>query len=344
MIDVAVVGASGYVGAEIIRLLAQHPEMNVVAAFSRRERRDIGELHQHLAPACGGLAVRPYERIPDLLEGDRPLGVFLAVPHGESAPLAAQVATGRRPSRIVDCGADFRLEDAESFGRVYGVEHGAPGLFGSFHCGLPDLDDEAPAPHAAHPGCFTTSVCLGLAPLIRTGFLTDRIVASCVTGSSGSGATPSAATHHPARHGSVRGYGAFVHRHVHEMRRLLGRHGDVPDLVFLPHSGPFVRGIHATLSVRLAPGVSLAEIHDLHSVFYSRTPFVHVATTPPALADVRGSNDARIGIVADGRDAVIYVVIDNLVKGAAGGAVQWMNRLMGLEPSCGLTAPALAWS
>ncbi|MCB9832684.1 MAG: N-acetyl-gamma-glutamyl-phosphate reductase [Planctomycetes bacterium] len=347
-IDALLIGAGGYVGAEIARLLAGHSRLVLEAVHSRSPHPDLGELHPHLAIAYDGLEVAGLDTI-DLDRagsGSGPLAVFCALPHGASAALLADlIARSRREVYVADVGADFRFADPARFAAIYGQPHPAPELLARFHCGLPDLPGPTPERFAAQPGCFTTAVTLGLAPVVAARLDDGRLVASCVTGSSGSGASPSEGTHHPARATSMKGYGHLDHRHEAEMRMLLGRlAGEEPEVLFLPHSGPFVRGIHATLVVRLEEDLELHDVLDLYRDFYAHSPFVGVLDRLPALNEVRGGNEARIGMSLRERDLAVTVVIDNLVKGAAGGALQWMNRMLGLEPTDGLAAPALAWS
>ncbi len=347
-LDAALVGAGGYVGAEIARLLVGHSRLSLEAAFSRTPQADLGELHPHLAIAYDGMEVRGLDGIElDAVGSGRgPLALFCALPHGASASLLLDlVARTKRDLFIADVGADFRFAEVERFEAIYGMTHPAPALLDRFHCGLPDLPGEPHDRFATQPGCFTTAVTLGFAPLAAARLAEGRLVASCVTGSSGSGASPSEGTHHPGRASSMKGYGHLAHRHEAEMRMLLGRlAGEEPEVLFLPHSGPFVRGIHATLVARLAEDLELDEVLEIYRDFYRHSPFVSVLDRLPALNEVRGGNEARMGLTLRGRDLAVTVVIDNLVKGAAGGALQWMNHLMGFEPTDGLSQPALAWS
>jgi N-acetyl-gamma-glutamyl-phosphate reductase len=173
----------------------------------------------------------------------------------------------------------------------------------------------------------------------------DDVFASAVTGSSGSGRTPSATTHHPERHADLRAYSPLAHRHEPEMRSLLAaaNGGREPDVQFVPHSGPFVRGIHATVRMTLREAASAEALARIASDAYAGGTFVRAGTTPPRLTDVVGTNRARLGIATRGRTLVVTSVIDNLVKGAAGGGILWLNRLLGWPDDRGLTLPGVGW-
>jgi N-acetyl-gamma-glutamyl-phosphate reductase len=182
-------------------------------------------------------------------------------------------------------------------------------------------------------------------PLLAAGLCEGSIFVSAITGSSGSGRLPSETTHHPARRSNVRAYAILAHRHEFEMRRLLAPAlgGGQIDVEFVPHSGPFARGIHATVRMSLREPVSAAEAVDVLNAFYGDSSFVSASTEAPSLTEVVGTNRCRIGVATRGRTLVATSVIDNLVKGAAGGGVQWMNRLFGLDDAAGLRAPGLGW-
>lgn len=346
VVPALVAGASGYVGGELLRLLYGHPSLAPVAASRTFAGKRVADVHPHLAAVAGE------DRFIDLRDaGDwaaaatSTLALFSALPHGKSAAFLGDLMARTDDSvRVVDLAADFRLDSPEAFERVYGTPHGAPRLHDAFFCGLPDLESETPSRLIAHPGCFTTAVTLAARPLVAHGLVEGPLVASCVTGSTGSGREPKAATHHPTRHGNLRAYAPLAHRHIPEMQRLLGREASAPHVCFIPHSGPFARGIHATLVGRLAAPVDADALLQVFRDFYATSPFVRVSASPPALKDVVGTNDARIGLAVEGRDVVVLAVIDNLTKGAAGGALQWMNRLFGWEATTGLALAGTGWS
>ncbi|MFK7961159.1 MAG: N-acetyl-gamma-glutamyl-phosphate reductase [Phycisphaerales bacterium] len=395
-VDAAIVGATGYVGGELLRLLAAHPTLQVRHLLARRAGVAAEALFPHLTGCVGTMATEAMDSLDDQLAGDAPLAIFFALPHAASAAMIDHVMQqAARPLHIVDLSADFRLPSAAAFESIYGGEHPAPDRFKEFHCGLPDLDPTRPSGPVAHPGCFTTATCLGAAPLVARGFVEPRIVVNAITGSTGSGQSPSATTHHPERHGSVRQYAPLTHRHRPEMELLLGRlvpragnvmHGSgglsgssgsigssgsssrggsgdsngtgtganaagsivtdtaAPEVIFTPHSGPFARGILATVTARLRRPRDVDEILAAYREHYASSPFVDVVAGSVGLKSVVGTNRCRIGVATDGRDVVVASAIDNLVKGSAGGAVHWMNRSLGLPDATGLHAPALGWT
>lgn len=345
-IPTLVLGGSGYVSAELIRLLAGHPSFRldcVVSSSHAGER--IETVFPHFAGALGDLAFSGMEEAKQWIDSKRRVALFSALPHGEAASLSELLAASSAAEvSIVDMSADFRLSDPEAFSTVYGMPHGAPGLYSEFTCALPDLPGETPEGHVSHPGCFTTCVALGAAPFLKLGLLAEpKLAVSAVTGSTGAGRQPRTGTHHPERQSALWAYDPLRHRHTHEMRRLLAHDGVAPDIAFVPHSGPFSRGIHATIFADLSASQSPEELVGAYTDFYSGTPFVETSLRLPSVKEVVGSNRCHIGIAVEGTKAVVTCVIDNLVKGAAGGAVQWMNRLFALEPSQGLTTPMPGW-
>ena len=350
-IPVVILGAGGYVAGEVMRLLAGHPSMVLEGAVSRSQvGTPIGRTFPHLAGVYPDESFASLEAVQPLLESAAPVAVFSCLPHGEAARLLDQIMTTAETSggadrlRVVDLSADFRLPDGAAWEEVYGDPHGAPDRCGSFTSALPELRSETPTGAIAHPGCFTTAVTLACAPAVGQGLVDGPLRVSAITGSTGSGARPSATTHHPMRHGNLKAYKALAHRHAPEMAMLLGRLGDAPDVRFAPHSGPFARGIHATVHLDLREDMTAEQLATSYAEFYEDAPFITVSTTPPTLKEVVGTNRCHIGVAASGRSAVVFSVIDNLVKGAAGGAIQWMNRLCDLDETTGLNIAGLGWS
>lgn len=352
-IPVAVLGGTGYVAGELLRLLAGHPRFTVAAVASTSQ---AGEPVVRAFPHLAGTVLDPllFSRVDDLPHGlapGAPLGLLAATPHGETAALLnALLGRAERAGldvRAVDLSADFRFAEAARWEAIYGRTHGAPDRAASFACAVPEhWHGEAPR-FAAQPGCFTTAVTLAAYPLLALGLADPgaEIFVSAVTGSSGSGRSPSATTHHPERRSSLHAYAPLAHRHEAEMRRLLAPAcgGVEPEVAFVPHSGPFVRGIHATLRIALRETLGADELAARLADFYGDAPFVAVSTAPPRLTEVVGTNRCRIGVATRGRTAVLLSAIDNLVKGAAGGGVQWLNRLFGLPDDSGLRLPGLGW-
>jgi N-acetyl-gamma-glutamyl-phosphate reductase len=244
----------------------------------------------------------------------------------------------------VDLSADFRFAAAADYAEVYGHPHGAPARLASFRCALPEHADGGWDGHVGHPGCFTTAFLLAAVPLLSLGLVAPRLAVVAVTGSTGAGRTPTATTHHPARRSNLFAYQPLAHRHTPEMRALAAAAAGVaPEVHFVPQAGPFARGIYATVQAPLARAVRAPEIAAALRAFYASAPFVDVLDEPPRLQDVVGTNRCRLGVAADGDHLAVFAAIDNLVKGAAGGGVQWMNRLLGFPETAGLTQPGPGW-
>jgi N-acetyl-gamma-glutamyl-phosphate reductase len=323
-LKVSVVGAAGYVGGELLRLLLQHPEIGELTATSRSQAgARVGDVHPALAPLTDltftAAAPREAAAGADV--------VFLALEHGESSRIAGEVlAAGSR--LIVDLAADFRVSDLDLYARYYGP-HPAPELVPRFTY----------ARALAAPGCFATAAQLALFPLAGVGRkLAPALFA--VTGSSGSGIKPKATTHHPARAHNLFAYSAMGHRHEAEVlerwRGWTGRSDARARL--MTHSGPFVRGIYLTLHVDFGAQDPPPDLPTLVRQAYAGRPFVRVLDQPPELTHVVGTNYALLHAVqsGDGREGQVMVAIDNLVKGAGGQAVQAMNLALGLPEETGL--------
>jgi len=350
-IPVVVFGGSGYVAGELLRLLAGHPRFRVAGVVSSGHVGEkVATAFPHLCgSAVDGLAFEDMEAACAKLRPDTSVGVFAATPHGATAELldtflARADEAGAMP-RAVDLSADFRTQDASAFAAVYGKPHGAPARIPSFVCAVPEHHRARPEAHAAQPGCFTTAAVLPAFPLLAAGLCEARVFVSAITGSSGAGRSPGAGTHHPERRSNVRAYAPLAHRHEHEMRQLLARAlgGRAVDVEFVPHSGPFVRGIHATVRMTLREPVPAQDAVQVLNDYYGKDSFVSASTETPSLTEVVGTNRCRIGVATRDRTLVATSVIDNLVKGAAGGGVQWMNRLFGLDEAEGLHLPGLGW-
>jgi len=347
-IRVAVVGATGYVGSELVRLLSRHPRVAVVGLVGRgRSHEPIGGTHIHLDRT--GLHVDA--TVPD---AD---AVFLALPHGAAAALVPDLAAGG--ASIIDLGPDFRLRDPADYPRWYGFEHPRPDLLESSVYGLPQLHRaalaslrDAPTAIVGAPGCYPTAAILALAPLARAGLIADLVV-DAKSGVSGAGREPKQDLMFGEVNESVKAYGVGGHRHVAEIEQELGRlgapHGAGANpgahaVDFLPHLVPMTRGILAACHVRPTRTVSQPELDALYAEAYAGEPFVHVVSQPPATKHVLGSNACRVHVRADERTGRILAigVVDNLVKGAAGQAIQAFNVLHGLPETAGLEQLPLA--
>lgn len=328
---VAVVGAAGFVGGELLRILAHHPAVTALTATSRSRAGDpIAAAHPGLASLLSGA-------FEDLEPGRAARGrdvVFLALEHGESARVMGGVLAAE-PGLIVDLAADFRVRDPALRERFYGA-HPATELQPCFVYGLADVVGEGlrGARAIAVPGCFATAAALALEPLSRIELAAPPVLFA-ITGSSGGGVRPRAEAHHPYRAHNVFAYGVLGHRHEAEIvetwRGWTGRNGAGPRLAV--HAGPFVRGIYLTLHARIAPGVDATARY--RTTFAGRR-FVRVLDRPPELTHVLGTNDALVHAVQADGEVQAMVAIDNLVKGAAGQAVQAMNLALGLPEDAGL--------
>lgn len=347
---VIVLGGSGYVAGEMLRLVAGHPALELAAAVSTSAAGEpIAGTFGHLRAAYPSETFCSVEQAERML-AEAPHTVLLsAAPHGASAPLvrqflAAADAAGTELS-VADASADFRFADPAAFERVYGFSHPAPELIDRFVCAVPEHVRATPAAqHAAHPGCFATTMLLGIVPLLGEGLAEASVCVSAVTGSTGAGRTPRATTHHPERQSNLFAYQPLVHRHAPEVAALAEAATNVPlNLHFVPHSGPFARGIHATIFAPMKRTVSRADVHEALAAWYDDAPLVHVLDDLPRMKDVAGGCYAALGAAVDGDTIVVTSVLDNLLKGAAGGTIQWLNRLLGLPQTAGLGDAAPGW-
>ena len=338
-IRVAVVGATGYAGGEMVRILEGHPNVRIVGLQGRgREQEPVGVSHPHLA-ATGHVVD---ESLP---AAD---AVFLALPHKLAAERAAEIlATG---ARIIDQGPDFRLKDPADYPRWYGFEHPSPELLAKAVYGLPELHraelatlEDAEGAIVGAPGCYPTTTILAVAPLARAGLVAD-IVVDAKSGVSGAGRDPKPHLTFSEVNESVSAYGVFNHRHTAEIEQELGllapdgARGAFEAVDFLPHLIPMTRGILSAAHIKPTRPVTTAELQELYRDMYAGEPFVQVVDSPPATKHVYGSNLARVFVTADERTGRVLAigVLDNLVKGAAGQAVQAFNVVFGLPETAGL--------
>jgi N-acetyl-gamma-glutamyl-phosphate reductase len=333
VLRVAVVGSTGYGGGELVRLLHRHPGVRIDALGARgRNDEPISRSHPHLA----GTGYRISDELPEDLDA-----VFVSLPHGAAAETVAGLA---ERLVVIDLGPDFRLRDPSDYPRWYGFDHPRPDLLEHAVYGLPELHrDELVRVGrrgiVASPGCYATATLLALAPLARAGLIAD-VVVDAKSGVSGAGREARPQFLFSEVNESVRAYGVDGHRHVAEMEQELGRLAPEPlaPIDFLPHLIPMTRGILAACHVRPTRPMSQADLEDLYRTFFTGERFVELAAEPPATKHVLGSNLARIHVNADARTGRILVlsVIDNLVKGAAGQAVQAFNVVFGLPEATGL--------
>lgn len=331
MIRTAILGASGYVGGELLRCLAAHPELRATKLFGdSRAGQAVGAVHPHLAPAYEGLTV---ERYDEAVLGDLDL-VFAALPHGHSQRLAGAILDRGVP--FVDLGADFRLDDAETYQRWYGHAHEAPQLLDHFTYGIPELNREAirGSKAVAAAGCYATAAILALKPLVDAGLVDPgSLVVDAASGVSGAGRELKESSAFNTADGNFSAYGLLTHRHTAEMEMALNG----ATLLFTPHLVPMTRGILATCyGTAPAPCDPLQALHAA----YDAEPFVHVTKDAPATKWVSGSNGARVTARYDERTARVLALcaIDNLGKGAAGQMIQCANLMLGLEETAGLSS------
>jgi N-acetyl-gamma-glutamyl-phosphate reductase len=335
-----VVGATGYLGAELLRLLADHPDIDVSTAQAGSSAGSaIGEVYPSLARAYQGLTVQAVD--PDELDGLDV--VFVAVPSGASQEIVASLYG--RVRLVVDLGADFRLKDPSDYSAWYGFTHRRPDLLAQATYGLPELNrhELVSARLIAAPGCYVTAACLALAPFVEGGYVQPSgIVVDATSGTSGAGKEPRAELHHPLANERLVPYGVLTHRHTPEIQQVLAA-----EVIFTPHLAPITRGILATCYARPTPHADISsseEAIDLLRQGYPHEPFVNVSAAVPSTSDAYGSNVAHLTARYDKRTGwiVLLAAIDNLVKGGSGQAIQAANIALGLPESAGLPLAGLA--
>lgn len=343
MIKVGIVGGTGYTGVELLRILSKHPQVELVAITSRSEQ---GLAVADMYPNLRGHVDLKFT-VPDhdaLAQCDV---VFFATPHNVAMQTVPDLV--RRGVRIVDLSADFRIRDAELWSKWYGEPHTAPDLLAKAVYGLPEVNRERirEAQLVAAPGCYPTSVQLGFLPLLKQGWIDPhRLIANSASGASGAGRQAKIDNLFAEVNDSFKAYGVSGHRHLPEIEQGLGDIAGKPvQLTFVPHLLPIVRGIHSTLYAELTGDIPLEQLQRAFEERYADEPFVDVLPQGvlPQTRSVKGSNLCRIGVQRpQGRNTVVVLaVIDNLVKGASGQAVQCMNIMCGLPETQGLDIVAL---
>lgn len=344
VIRVGIIGATGYTGAELVRILSRHGRAEVVAATSRSYPgaplwHVYPHLKGHVSLVCEDL------NLPELVS--KCDVVFTALPHGHAMEVAREVV--RQGKRLIDLGADFRLKNPAVYEQWYGVTQTAADLLPGAVYGLSELyrDRIREAEIVANPGCYPTSSLLALAPLLRRGLVDPAgIVIDAKSGVSGAGRKLDLRSHFSEVNENVRAYGVATHRHTPEIEQELSTLAGVPVKVsFTPHLIPMTRGILATIYAPLIEEMTTAELLEIYTDFYRGEPFVRVLPegTLPQTKAVFGSNHCDIGLVADARTRRVIVIaaIDNLVKGASGQAVQNMNIMFGVDETEGLAGPGI---
>lgn len=337
----AIIGAPGYAGVELTRILLGHPAFEITLVTSNAE---AGRAVTDMYPALSGLTDLVYAK-PDLEQVAQVSDiVFLAVPHTAALEIAPRLLSAGLS--VIDASADYRLKDPEVYERWYEVAHSSGDLLERAIYGLPELDRSAlpGAQLVACPGCYPTATLLAAAPVFEAG-LTARSHAfvDAKSGISGAGKTPSAGTHYPTVNEAVMPYKVGTHRHTPEIEQGLSLAAGHPvSVTFAPHLVPMSRGLLATVYLDLAEPMTTDEAIELYKSRYNNEPFitVHNAGRMPSTAEVRGTNRAHIGVAVDRGVLVAACAIDNLVKGTAGQAVQCANLVHGHDETAGLLVPA----
>jgi N-acetyl-gamma-glutamyl-phosphate reductase len=344
MVKVGIINVTGYAGAELARLLYNHPEADVVSITGRSEAgKQLADIFPHLASY--DLTIEP-----ELASGVD--FAFSALPHAASAEACAPLVRAGLP--VVDISADFRLHDAAVYSEWYGGEHPAQDLLPGAVYGLPELHREAikGAKLVANPGCYPEGAILALAPAVKAGIIGPEIIVDSKSGVSGAGRGPKQNLQLGEAGESVSAYGLDGHRHwpeIHQEVAAIWPEGATPKITFTPHLIPMTRGILTTAYAPLVPGAlpagvaAKAAVREVYEQFYGDEPFVRVATTPPATKQTRGNNMCLVYPTVDVRTGrlVVVSVLDNLVKGAAGQAIQNMNLMLGIPETTALDMPAV---
>jgi len=339
-IKIGIINVTGYAGAELARLLYNHPEVEIACVTGRSEAgKKLAEVFPHLAAI--GLTIEP-----EIAAGID--FAFSALPHAASAEACAPLVRAGVP--VVDISADFRIKDPAEYAEWYGVTHPAPDLLPDAIYGLPELyrNRIKTAKLVANPGCYPESALLGLAPAAKAGIISPDVIVDSKSGVSGAGRGLKLNLHLGESAESVSAYSLDGHRHLPEIVQelaALSPSSQAPTVTFTPHLIPMTRGILSTCYATLAPGANLdtGAVREIYKQFYKGEPFVRVADSPPSTKQTRGANDCLVYPTVDGRTdrLVVISVLDNLVKGAAGQAIQNMNLMLGLPETMALTGLAV---
>lgn len=341
MTTAAIIGAAGYAGAELTRLLLGHPDFDLVAVTSER---DEGRLVREIYPALQ-MCDLSYTRHDMDAVAEAAEVVFTAVPHTAAMAVAPDLLS--RGRMVIDASADFRLRDPDVFAAWYQATHTAPGLLAEAVYGLPELwrDRIRGARLVACPGCYPTATLLAASPAVRAGIVTSaRVIVDAISGVSGAGRSLTETTHFVTATESVSAYKVGTHRHTPEIAQALGDLGlSDPAVVFTPHLAPLDRGLLSTVYLQVEDGLDPDAAHEMYVRSYADEPFITVCEpgAQPSTGHVRGSNRAHIGMALEARSNTLIVTcaIDNLVKGTAGQAIQCANIALGFDETAGLTAP-----
>ena len=331
-IKAGIFGGSGYGGSELIRILLFHPDVEIAFVTANEHAgKCVSDVHRNLL----GLTDLSFEKAPDSLDGVGDIDVaFFALPHGQALHLAPQLA---QHVKVIDLSGDFRIDDPDVFKKYYKFDRSD--MQGKFIYGLTETNREAikHAQYVANPGCFATATLLALAPMVASGLLTGKVVVDAKTGSSGSGAKPASNTHHPQRMNSFYAYKPFAHQHVPEIEQHLQTVGDfASEFVFMTHSLPVSRGIFTSCYLESTVNLTNEDLKNIYRKFYEESFFVRMVDGSPDINWVKNTNFCDVAAHSNGKQIVVFSALDNLIKGAAGQAVQNMNLMFDLDEKTGL--------
>jgi len=338
MTSIAILGATGYTAVELIKILLRHPQANITALTSREETRPVGAVHQSLA----GRLDLTLENLTPKEVAERAESVFCCLPHTASAKIVPELL--QHGAKVIDLGADYRLDTAEVFETWYEAKHPDPARLGRVPYGLPELfrSQIVGTDLVANPGCYPTSIILPLAPLLQSNWIepTDIIIDS-KSGVSGAGRAPKQTTLYPECNESIAAYGIGTHRHTPEIEQVLkAASGQPVKVIFTPHLTPMDRGILSVIYAKPAQSklraAGQSELLKTLREFYQNEPFVHVVDHLPATKDVSGTNFVHMTARITGGRVILLSVVDNLIKGASGAAVQNFNLMFGYPETTGL--------
>lgn len=337
MIKAAVMGATGYTGQELVRLLAQHPNVELCAvsthSYGGKQITDVfPHLKKTLSMTCSETDIETTAKESDV--------VFVALPHGHASKLVT--ANVLKSTKVIDLGADFRLKDVSEYESWYKTEHGSPDLIPHAAYGLTEWEKNkiADASLVANPGCYATAAALAITPLLTAKLIDqDSLVIDAKSGVSGAGRAPTQNVHYNECNETIKAYGLNGHRHTPEIEQHLSKFAPGTTITFTPHLVPMNRGILVTAYAKLLPGTTPEAVDNAFHLAYSEKPFIRLSSEVPETRWVKGSNYCDIGWTVDRRTnrCIVIAALDNLMKGAAGQAVQNMNVMFGLNETTGLT-------
>jgi len=333
-IRIGILGGSGYGGSELLRILLSHPNADIaIVTANEHAEKPVGAVHRNLY----GLTDLIFQKAPaePAVLSDLDC-LFLALPHGQALEIVPRLPDNLK---VIDLSGDFRLQDKDEFLQHYGREHTAIEMQSKFVYGLTETNRDRirTARLISDPGCFATATLLGLAPLVANQFISGRVIVDAKTGSSGSGAKAAANTHHPQRMNSFYAYKPFTHQHVPEIEQELRSVGEWnSEFIFMTHSLPVARGIFSSIYVETKREHTADELRSVFKDFYRDSSFIRIVEGSPDINWVKTTNFCDLGFAVRGRQVVIFSALDNLVKGAAGQAVQNMNLMFGLDETTGL--------